>query len=345
MAKTRRPTIVPEPFNKPPVAHECLEGYSRPISWRNPLGLPAPLTWKQASPIPALSACATRATLGGCEGKGGLGGAFISGAINFGIACAMYRGAHRVTIWEIKHNTLAGDVGLTTLIQVRASAVLRFSHLLKLTQDPPFSSVQCIQGVLTFVIGAALVNCDMRKRKVNAFPYPWPDTQFAVIEGADPEAASTRRGKLWRTFHQRHGLGRGLHFFSGAHVHDVFNCNLTWKQFFVRLFWSALKGFILACIYWIVYWPCCIAVIAGAWDGHNLAPTWIPEIVKLIYGFLLGLGMTPLVAMLALGSEDSVRDYRREVHRENVREMEEAPPAMVTDAERVVRPRPVHFHD
>ncbi|GAA5919411.1 hypothetical protein JCM1841_006000 [Sporobolomyces salmonicolor] len=306
MAKTRRPTIVPEPFNKPPVAHECLEGYSRPISWRNPLGLPAPLTWKQASLRPASSACATSR---GCEGQGGLGGALISGAINFGIACAMYRGAHRVTIWKIKHNTLAGD------------------------------------GVLTFVIGAGLVNCDMRKRKINAFPYPWPDTQFAVIEGADPEAASTRRGKLWRTFHQRHGLGRGLHFFSGAHVHDVFNCNLTWKQFFVRLFWSALKGLILACLYWIVYWPCCIAVIAGAWDGHNLAPTWIPEIVKLLYGFLLGLGMTPLVAMLALGSEDSVRDYRRELHRENVREMEEAPPAMVTEAERVVRPRPVHFHD
>ena len=50
--------------------------------------------------------------------------------------------------------------------------------------------------------------------------------------------------------------------------------------------------------------------------------------------------------MIALGSEESVRDHRREVHDRNVREMEEAPPAMNTEMERVARPKSVHLrHD
>lgn len=60
-------------------------------------------------------------------------------------------------------------------------------------------------------------------------------------------------------------------------------------------------------------------------------------------GALLGLFMNPVCAMIALGSEDSVRAHRNEVHDRNVREMEEAPPAAVTEAERVIRPKPVHF--
>lgn len=62
-------------------------------------------------------------------------------------------------------------------------------------------------------------------------------------------------------------------------------------------------------------------------------------------GFLLGLTQTPIVCMIAMGSEDSVRDHRREVHDRNIREMEEAPPAMNTEMERVVRPKSVHLRD
>lgn len=62
-------------------------------------------------------------------------------------------------------------------------------------------------------------------------------------------------------------------------------------------------------------------------------------------GFLLGLLQNPICAMIALGSEDSVRDHRREVHDRNIREMEEAPPALNTEMERVVRPKSAHFRE
>lgn len=87
----------------------------------------------------------------------------------------MYHTAASVTMWDISQNTIAGDLGITTLIQ----------------------------GTLTFVIAGSLVRVDMRKGAIDAFPYPWPDTRFGVVvlkEG--PESARTERGKMWRRFHQ-----------------------------------------------------------------------------------------------------------------------------------------------
>ncbi|BGP50332.1 hypothetical protein JCM10450v2_006251 [Rhodotorula kratochvilovae] len=305
MPRRRAFTVPSEPVLKHPVEHECVEGRSRRISWRNPLGLPAPLNWKQIFYI---------------LGPQTLGAACIDGGANFGVAYAMYRTidpGDTITMWDIRHNTVAGDVAVTVFIQ----------------------------GILTFVIASGMVHVDMRHGGIDAFPYPWPDTQFAVVKGADPEAATSRRSKLWRTFHQRHGLGRGLHFFSGSHVNDIFDLSLTWRELAVRLFWSVWKGSVLSALFFLVYWPITIAIIAPLYGGRDMAGTWIPQAIKCIFGFLLGLLMNPLCAMIALGSEDSVRAHRREVHDRNVREMEQAPPAMVTEAERVVRPRPVHFRE
>jgi hypothetical protein len=62
-------------------------------------------------------------------------------------------------------------------------------------------------------------------------------------------------------------------------------------------------------------------------------------------GALFGLFQTPLCALIALGSEDSVREHRREKHNSVIKEMEESPPALNTDMERVARPKSAHFSE
>jgi len=47
--KQRSATIIPEPFSQRPVQHDCIEGRPRKMRFKNPLGLPAPLTWHQVS--------------------------------------------------------------------------------------------------------------------------------------------------------------------------------------------------------------------------------------------------------------------------------------------------------
>ncbi|KAL8280309.1 hypothetical protein RQP46_007226 [Phenoliferia psychrophenolica] len=294
----KHPKLEQETFSKGlPVAHLCVEGKPRKPSWSNPLGLPEPLTAKQLFYI---------------WGPQCIGAAVIDGAVNFGIACAMYRSQDNITMWTLAHNTVAGDMAVTTFIQ----------------------------GILTFVIASSMVHVDMRKGTIAAFPYPWPDQVFAVVQlkDADPETAKTKRGKLWRTCHSSHGLGRGLHFFSGSATNDLLDFSLSRRDFFDRLFWSVWKGSVLSALYFLVFWPIGIACVAPKWGGLNMAHTWTPQIIKLVYAFLLGLFMNPVVACIALGSEDAVRDHRREVHDAGVQEMEEAVPAANTRAETVRAP-------
>ncbi|KAM0754172.1 hypothetical protein T439DRAFT_172849 [Meredithblackwellia eburnea MCA 4105] len=303
------PPLIPETFEKTaPVAQLCVQGKPRKPSLLNPLGLPAPLSNKQLFYIIAPQC---------------IGAAILDGGVNFGIACAMYRSQNNITMWILAHNTVAGDMGVTTFIQ----------------------------GILTFVIASSMVHVDMRKGTIEAFPYPWPDTQFAVVElkDGDPENAKTRRGRLWRTFHNRsHGLGRGLHFFSGSATNDLFDFSLKRKDWFERLFWSVWKGSVLSACFFLVLWPIFIAATAPRWGGVNMAHTWTPEVIKGIYGFVLGLLMNPVVACIAMGSEDAVRDHRREVRDKDMAVMEAAFPVANTFAEMarnsVVVDRPEEAH-
>lgn len=68
----------------------------------------------------------------------------------------------------------------------------------------PLTYTPRVQGTLTFVIASSMVHVDMRKGTVAAFPYPWPDQSFAVVQlrDGDPEKATTKRGRVWRTCHQ-----------------------------------------------------------------------------------------------------------------------------------------------
>ncbi|KAK4047873.1 hypothetical protein OIO90_006034 [Microbotryomycetes sp. JL221] len=278
-----------------PVQSLCIEGRPRRIRLKNPLGLPAPLTTRQLLYI---------------LGPQMIGAAVVDGLANFGIACAMYRtGADPISFWKLSESTVAGDLGVTVLIQV----------------------------TLTFIIAGSMVHVDMRKGMIPAFPYPWPDTRFAVVDLGRPEDAKSRRGAIWRLFHQRHGIGRGLHFFSGSDVNDLFDFNVGFKRWIGRFVLTAIKGALLSALFFCVFWPIAIACLAPPYGGVNMAHSWTPPLIKLVFGFLLGLVSTPFVACIALGSEDAVRQHRREVHDKNVQEMEAAAPATNTFAEKSVR--------
>lgn len=167
-------------------------------------------------------------------------------------------GANPITMWKLSENTVAGDLGVTVLIQ----------------------------GTLTYVIAGSMVHVDMRGGKIAAFPFPWPDTAFAVVDFDPPETAQTRHGRIWRLFHRRHGLGRGLHLLSGSDVNDLFNFSVGIQQWSYRLFWTVLAGLVLSALYFFVFWPIAIACVAPKWGGVNMAFSWTPPVIKAIFGEL-----------------------------------------------------------
>ncbi|MBW0507213.1 hypothetical protein O181_046928 [Austropuccinia psidii MF-1] len=239
-----------------------------------------------------------------------LGAAVLDGLANFGIGCAMYLNAKNVRIWILKNNTVAGDMAITIFIQ----------------------------GVLTFCIASGMVHVDLRKNTITAFPYPWPDTSWGAAKRLSPDNAKTRIGKLWTTFHNDQGFSRGLHFFSGSDVNDIFDRRLSRSQFFTRLAWSIWKGSVLSVIYFFIIWPIAIAIVSPIWAGENLGNgNFTAPLIKGVYGFVYGLLMNPVCAMIAMGSEDSVRHHRAERQRQQFENPEKV--AMrTTAAERVSMP-------
>ncbi|KAG0141197.1 hypothetical protein CROQUDRAFT_664159 [Cronartium quercuum f. sp. fusiforme G11] len=231
-----------------------------------------------------------------------IGAAALDGLFNFGIGCAMYLNATSVRIWILAENTVAGDMAITIFIQ----------------------------GILTFCIASGMVHVDLRKNKVDAFPYPWPDTAWGTVAKKDPEATKWLVVKWWRKFNNDQGFSRGLHFFSGSDVNDIFNRKLTGRQFLQRLCWSVWKGSVLSVIYFFILWPISIAIVAPIWEHDQLAGKFTAPLIKAVYGAVYGLIQNPVCAMIAMGSEDSVRHHRAERQRERFENPDKS--AMTTTA-------------
>ncbi|SCZ88968.1 BZ3500_MvSof-1268-A1-R1_Chr1-1g00862 [Microbotryum saponariae] len=260
----------------------------------NPLALPVPLTTRQLLYVWLPQT---------------IGAAILDGGINFGIACAMYRSQNNITVWDIHHNTIAGDCGVTVFIQ----------------------------GILSFVIASSLVHADIRSGMIIPFSRPWPDTTLSPNEPFPiQETLSTRpHGAIYRAFHQRPSLRRWLRIFQGSDSNDLLARGVPTKVWFKRLVRTVWQGAVLSAVFFSVWWPITIAIIAPIWGGRNMAHTWVPQIIKLVFAFVLGFFQNPIIACIALGAEDSVRNHDLQVHEQQVREVEKAAnPRQTTETER-----------
>ncbi|EJT98226.1 hypothetical protein DACRYDRAFT_83971, partial [Dacryopinax primogenitus] len=232
-----------------------------------------------------------------------LGAAIIDAGANFGIAYGMYHRQTLIEVWPIQHNTIAGDMAVTTFIQ----------------------------GILSFFIVSGLVHSDMRNGLIQPFGEPWPwapsvrEAQWEAREAEREERQAVRqaeregegerkRHRQWYNLHwhvrshqgERHALHTPYQWFCGSDLNDVFHLSAGPSQLLHRWLRTILEGALLSAVYFLLLWPVSIAIVAPLWDGKNLAGTWAPEAIKGVYGGVLGVIMNPVCAMIALGSEDAV---------------------------------------
>ncbi|KDE04324.1 hypothetical protein MVLG_05205 [Microbotryum lychnidis-dioicae p1A1 Lamole] len=279
---------------RPPNPNRSTRSPAPSFALMNPLALPVPLTTRQLLYLWLPQT---------------IGAAILDGGINFGIACAMYRSQNNITVWDINHNTIAGDCAVTVFIQ----------------------------GILSFVIASSFVHADIRNGMITPFSRTWPDTTLSPNEPFPiQEPLSTRpRGAIYRAFHQRPSLRRWLRIFQGSHSNDLLVRGVPAKVWFKRLGRTIWQGAVLSAVFFLAWWPITIAIIAPIWGGRNMAHTWVPQIIKLVFAFVLGFFQNPIIACIALGAEDSVRTHNLQVHEQQVRQVEKAAnPRQTTETER-----------
>ncbi|KIJ46011.1 hypothetical protein M422DRAFT_29433 [Sphaerobolus stellatus SS14] len=195
-------------------------------------------------------------------GLHGVGAAVLDAAVNFIFACLMYRTTSKeIRIWSLPKNTIAGDLGVTVVIQ----------------------------SMLTTLIVGAMVRRDIRAKRIEPFAFPWPATNMQDKRSSDN----------W--------FMKALGFLSPSETkyHRNVFCSMLHS-----LSMTLLRGFLISVPYFLILWPLTIALIAPPYGGINLHGTWIPEIIKAIFGGVLGLIQTPLIAALILGAPSSIKHRR-----------------------------------
>lgn len=220
--------------------------------------------------------------------------ALISGAINFGVAVALYHSQPTIDIWTFDRQTVAGDMGVTVIIQ----------------------------QIVSLIITSSLVHHDLYAGPIGPFRRPWPPLLHLpstpkpeghwlgarMPEDVQRDGASCRMGRSegkskkngWWWWFVRAVL-------TGSERNDLLAAGISWRQRLERLMWTAAQGFFLCCLTFWWYWPLAIAIAAPIYEHRELAHTWVPMIIKLLYGAILSLLTNPIMALMAMGAESSVR--------------------------------------
>lgn len=224
--------------------------------------------------------------------------AVISGAANFGVACATYNHYDRSTeikFWKWYPVPLAGDMGVTVIIQ----------------------------QIISMLITSALVHHDLTDGPIGPLRRPWPpllhlpatpSPQGSWLGIKLPREVEAEGGKpLYMG--KAEGKGKFSQYWwwfvrsmlTGSERNDLFARGISWRQRIERILWTAVQGFVLCVLTFWWFWPIAIAIVAPIYEHRNLSGTYIPAIIKLLYGAIMSMLTNPIMALLAMGAESSVR--------------------------------------
>ncbi|KAF8587162.1 hypothetical protein K439DRAFT_1659269 [Ramaria rubella] len=143
-----------------------------------------------------------------------------------------------------------------------------------------------IQSILTLLITVPLVRADIRAGRIQPFSFSFPNVRL-WSGTSENKSISTRY------------IARVLNFLSPA---QTLSFRQTFREFATSLLIMVFRGFIISIPYFLIFWPIAIAIVAPIYGGEGLRGSWKPEIIKLLFGGILGFFLNPFIAALALGA-------------------------------------------
>lgn len=239
----------------------------------------------------------------------GLGAGIIDFGANFGIAYAMYHNQHVVKMWVFSQNTIAGDLGVTPIIQCLAS----------------------------MLISSTLVHSDLHHSQIKPLPFVYPHVEHLP----DPRllfSRSRKRGGLARNTSKEEGTsgthsidsvavvdneksrayqGQGEHTYTGFSYYfwmlirfifegtekNMLLAKPGFANWFGRFIWTAAQGAALGVVLGFPIWCLAIVILGPIYQNDNMGNKWAPQVIKGVYGAVVGWVTNPVIALLALGSQ------------------------------------------
>jgi hypothetical protein len=216
-------------------------------------------------------------------------------------------------MWVFSENTIAGDLGVTPIIQCLAS----------------------------MLITSTLVHTDLHHHAIQPLPFCYPH-----VEGLpDPRTLFSRSDRNRKSSPKSRGSGspegtvvtnsngeivpsekphesgastssdpwpkKGLAYYYWMLVRFIFEGtekNMMLARpgigaWFGRLVWTAAQGAAIGVVFGFPIWCLAIVILGPIYGNKNMYGTWAPQAIKGVYGAIVGWVTNPVIAILALGSQ------------------------------------------
>ncbi|WWC89867.1 uncharacterized protein L201_004795 [Kwoniella dendrophila CBS 6074] len=243
----------------------------------------------------------------------GVGAGIIDGGANFAVAYAMYHGQKDIRMWVLAKNTIAGDLGVTPIIQCLASMLITSTLV---HTDLHHNAVKPLAFVWPHVehlpdpreIINRLGNSSKQKPKQNVIdkenqssPSPSPSPEEKQIVQQGEKSMKGRKGGFVYYFKM---LIRFI--FEGTENSSITKIENS-AALPLRILLTLAQGAAIGIIFGLPIFLIFIIVLGPIYKHDNLVSDdkwkWSPMVIKCIYGAVVGWITNPIIACLALGSQ------------------------------------------
>jgi hypothetical protein len=185
-------------------------------------------------------------------------------------------------MWVFSQNTIAGDLGVTPI-------------------------VQCLASML---ITSTLVHTDLHHHAVAPLPFVYPHVEHLP----DPRTLFAKRSKGSLSPDEKNASTpqkKGLAYYVAMLIRFIFEGtekNMLAERVGVRAWlgrfiWTASQGAAIGVVLGFPVWCLAIVILGPIYQDNNMGSGWAPQIIKMVYGAIVGWITNPVIAILALGSQ------------------------------------------
>lgn len=203
----------------------------------------------------------------------GLVAAVIDAGANFGIAYAMYHSQTTVRMWVFSENTIAGDLGVTPLIQTAVS----------------------------MIISSALIHSDLHHHAIRPLPFVWPHVEHlpdprrfwglfgrkTAIEGGEGTKGGSGTSSPWAEKpHTDKQPAYGTSYYPLMLLRFIFegtenNMLLDWhgiRTFLQRLILTGIQGLGLGVVFGFPLWCLAVVILGPIYGTETMGNRWAPQV-------------------------------------------------------------------
>lgn len=186
-------------------------------------------------------------------------------------------------MWVFSKNTIAGDLGVTPI-------------------------VQCLMSML---ITSTLVHTDLHSHAIQPLPFVYPHVEHlpdplslfgkAAAPSTPDEEIEKRVQETKKGF--RHYYLMLLRFIFEGTEKNMMLAKIPISHWFGRLGWTIAQGAAIGIIFGLPLWCLAIVILGPIYGTGNMGNKWAPQVIKAVYGAIVGWITNPVIATLALGSQ------------------------------------------